>query len=142
MAGVNKVMLIGRLGADPERVEINGQSKTNFRIATSESWKDQNGQKQEKTEWHSCVSWGRTAELCADYLHKGSQVFVEGSLQTRKFTPKDGSGERYVTEIKVNSVQFLDSKNSGGNSGGYQESAPATQYNGGGSESTMDDMPF
>lgn len=140
MAGVNKVLIVGRLGADPERVELSGSTKTSFRVATSEQWKDQNGQKQERTEWHSCVAWGKTAELCADYLHKGSQVFVEGSLQTRKYTAKDGS-ERSVTEIKVSNVQFLDPKNGGGN-GGYQESTPAPQYNGGGSESTMEDLPF
>ncbi|MEI6079249.1 MAG: single-stranded DNA-binding protein [bacterium] len=108
MAGVNKVIIVGRLGKDPEvRYTPNGQAVANFTVATSENWTDKtSGQKQEKTEWHRIVVWGRLAELCRDYLKKGRQVYVDGRLQTRSWDDKDGV-KKYTTEIIASSIQFL-----------------------------------
>jgi single-strand DNA-binding protein len=106
-SGVNKVILIGRLGTDPEvRYTSNGGAVANFNMATNESWTDKSGQKQEKTEWHRIVVWGKIAELCGQYLSKGRQAFIEGRLQTREWTDKEG-GKRYTTEIVAQNVQFL-----------------------------------
>ena len=118
--GVNKVILVGNLGADPEtRYLPSGSAVTNIRIATSESWKDKtSGEQQERTEWHNVVFFGRLAEIAAEYLRKGSQVYVEGSLRTRKWEGKDGV-ERYTTETVASEMQML-----GGRSGGG--SAPAS----------------
>ena len=104
---VNKVMILGRLGQDPETRETNsGNSVCNFSVATSESWKDKSGEKQEKTEWHRVAAFGKLAEICGQYLSKGSQCFVEGKLQTRSW--EDNAGEkRYTTEILASSVQFM-----------------------------------
>ena len=112
--GINKVILIGNLGKDPEvRFTPGGQAVANFNIATSESWNDKNtGQKQERTEWHRIVVWGKLAELCGEYLKKGRQCYVEGRLQTREWTDKEGQ-KKYTTEIVANTVQFL-----GGGGGG------------------------
>lgn len=108
--GINKVILIGNLGKDPEiRYMPNGGSVVNFSIATSESWKDDMGQKNERTEWHNCVAYGKTAELIGQYLKKGSKAFIEGSLRTRKWQDKTTGQDRYTTEINVRDVQFLDS---------------------------------
>lgn len=105
--GVNKVILIGNLGADPEvRYTASGTAVGNFRIATSESWTDRDGQKQERTEWHRIVVWGKLAELAGEYLSKGRQVYVEGRLQTRQWDDRDGQ-KRYTTEIVANAMQFL-----------------------------------
>lgn len=107
MSGVNKVILIGRLGQDPEvRYTPSGQAVANFSMATSENWTGKDGQKQERTEWHRIVVWGRLAELCKDYLRKGRQVYIDGKLQTRSWDDKDGK-KRYTTEIVANTVQFL-----------------------------------
>jgi single-strand DNA-binding protein len=104
---VNKVLLIGRLGNNPEiRYTNTGTAVANFNLATSESWNDKTGQKQERTEWHRVVVWGKLAELCEKYLAKGRQCFVEGRLQTRSWDDKDGN-KRYTTEIVANTVQFL-----------------------------------
>lgn len=108
MSGVNKVILVGRLGNDPEiRYTQQGVAVTNFNMATSENWMDKSGQKQERTEWHRIVVWGKMAEICSQYLAKGRQVFVEGRLQTRQWDDKDGQ-KRYTTEIVAATVQFLD----------------------------------
>jgi single-strand DNA-binding protein len=116
--GVNRVILIGNLGADPEvRFTPSGQAVANFRIATSESWNDKNGQKQERTEWHRIVVWGKLAELCGEYLKKGRQCFVEGRLQTREWTDKENR-KNYTTEVVANSVVFL------GGRDGAQASGP------------------
>jgi len=105
--GVNKAILIGNLGADPEvRFTPGGQAVANFRIATSESWTDKSGQKQERTEWHRIVVWGKLAELCGEYLAKGRQCFVEGRLQTREWMDKENR-KNYTTEIVANNVVFL-----------------------------------
>ncbi len=105
--GVNKVILIGNLGGDPElRYTPSGQPVANLRLATSESWVDKQGQKQERTEWHRVVVWGKLAELCGQYLSKGRQVFVEGKLQTRQWDDRDGN-KRYTTEIQAREITFL-----------------------------------
>lgn len=116
--GVNKVILIGNLGADPEvRFTPGGQAVANFRIATSESWQDKNGQKQERTEWHRIVVWGKLAELCGEYLKKGRQCYIEGRLQTREWTDKENK-KNYTTEVVANTVQFLGSRDGAGAGGG------------------------
>jgi len=113
--GVNKVILIGNLGADPEvRFTPSGQAVANFRIATSESWTDKtSGQKQERTEWHRIVVWGKLGELCGQYLAKGRQCFVEGRLQTREWTDKENK-KNYTTEVVATAVQFLGSRDGAG----------------------------
>lgn len=115
---VNKVMLLGRLGVDPEvRFTQGGQAVATFRMATSENWTDRNsGQKQERTEWHRVVVWGRLGELCGEYLRKGRQCFVEGRIQTREWQDKEGQ-KRYTTEIVANNVTFLGGRGEGG--GGF-----------------------
>lgn len=114
MAGVNKVILVGNLGQDPEiRYMSDGTAVTTFRIATSETWKDkQTGEKKEQTEWHRIVAWRRLGEICGEYLSKGSQVYVEGKLQTRTWE-KDGV-TRYTTEIVASTVQFLGGRSDSG----------------------------
>ncbi|OQW52848.1 MAG: single-stranded DNA-binding protein [Proteobacteria bacterium SG_bin7] len=109
MAGVNKVIIVGRLGANPEvRKVSSGQSVGHFNVATSENWVDQQGQKQERTEWHRIVVWGKLADICGQHLSKGRQVYVEGRLTTRQWEDKQGQ-KRYTTEIVANTVQFLGS---------------------------------
>lgn len=113
---LNKVMVIGNLGADPEvRQTPGGQSVATLRMATTERWTDKSGQKQEKTEWHRVIVWGQQAEHCGKFLSKGRQVFVEGKLQTREWE-KDGQ-KRYSTEIVAQRVQFLGGKSEGGHGG-------------------------
>ena len=117
--GVNKVILIGNLGKDPEsRAMPNGKAVTNFSVATSESWRDkQTGEMKEQTEWHNVVMFDRLAEIAKDYLRKGSKVYIEGRLRTRKWQDKAGQ-DRYTTEITANEMQLLDSKGAGGGMGG------------------------
>jgi single-strand DNA-binding protein len=116
--GVNKVILVGHLGADPDmRYTPSGQGVCELRLATSESWNDKNGQRQERTEWHRIVVWGKRAEVCSKYLAKGRQVFVEGRIQTRTYDDKDGN-KRYITEIIANDVQFLGGGRDGGGGAG------------------------
>lgn len=125
--GVNKVILVGNLGNDPEvRYSQAGAAITNISVATSESWKDkQTGQPQERTEWHRVVFFNRLAEIAGEYLRKGSKVYVEGSLRTRKWQDKEGQ-DRYTTEIVGNEMQMLDSR-SGGQGGGFQAQESASQ---------------
>ena len=123
--GLNKVMLIGNLGADPEvRYGASGSAITNIRLATAESWRDkETGDQQERTEWHRVVFFNRLAEIAAEYLKKGSQVYVEGSIRTRKWTDKEGQ-EKYTTEIVANEMQMLGGRGGmggGGGSPGYDE---------------------
>lgn len=141
MASVNKVMLIGNLGGDPEkRVTGTGQAVTNFNMATTDRWTDKGGQKQERTEWHRVVVWGPQADSCAQYLNKGRQVYVEGSLRTRQWKDRDGN-TRYTTEVIAQRVQFL-----GGPRGERTAEEPAPTFetdatpalNAGG----PDDVPF
>ena len=127
MSSLNKVMLIGRLGKDPEmRYTQSGQSIANFTLATSDYWKDSNGVSQQKTEWHNLVAWGRTAELVQNYLHKGSLVYIEGSLQTSSWDDQSTGQKRFKTEINARTIQFLERKSDSGQQpyqpqgGGYQ----------------------
>jgi single-strand DNA-binding protein len=146
MAGVNKVILIGNLGRDPElRYTQSGQPVANFTLATTETWnKRDGGGKEEKTEWHRIVAWGRTAELCTQYLAKGRSVYVEGRLQTREWEDREGKKQR-TTEIVANTVQFL-----GGNRGGSgaaagaapAPSAPSAQDASAAEPPPEDDIPF
>ena len=124
--GINKVILVGNLGADPEtRHTQSGAAITSIRIATSESWKDkQTGEQQERTEWHRVKFFGKLAEIAGEYLRKGSQVYVEGSLRTDKYTDKDGI-ERYSTDIVANEMQMLGGRSEGG-SAGRPQSRPST----------------
>jgi single-strand DNA-binding protein len=118
MASVNKVILIGNLGRDPEtRYTTGGDAVTNLRIATTETWKDKAGEKQEKTEWHTVVLFGRQAEIAGEYLKKGRPVYIEGRLQTRKYTDKEGV-EKYSTEVVGDRMQLLGGREGGGGSGG------------------------
>jgi single-strand DNA-binding protein len=134
MASVNKVILIGNLGRDPEtRYTTGGDAVTNLRIATTETWKDKAGEKQEKTEWHTVVLFGRQAEIAGEYLKKGRSVYIEGRLQTRKYTDKEGV-EKYSTEIVGDRMQLLGSREGGG--GGDAEfsgGGGASRAGGGGS---------
>jgi len=152
--GINKVILIGNLGADPEtRAMPSGTTVANLRVATSESWRDkQTGEQQERTEWHRVALFGRLAEIAGEYLRKGSQVYIEGSLRTRKWQDKQGN-ERYSTEIVGNDLQMLGGRSgaaagapSSGASAGAPAAAPAfaEESAGGGSrgEEFDDDIPF
>jgi single-strand DNA-binding protein len=130
MASVNKVILIGNLGRDPEtRYTTGGDAVTNLRIATTETWKDKSGEKQEKTEWHTVVLFGRQAEIAGEYLKKGRPVYIEGRLQTRKYTDKEGV-EKYSTEIVGDRMQLLGGREGGGGGGG---GGGDVEFSGGGS---------
>jgi single-strand DNA-binding protein len=152
--GINKVILIGNLGADPETRAIpSGTTVANLRIATSESWRDkQSGEQQERTEWHRVALFGRLAEIAAEYLKKGSQVYIEGSLRTRKWQDKQGN-DRYSTEIIGNDLQMLGGRGGGGGGGAGAGTSSAPSYaeesSGAGaagsssrSEEFDDDIPF
>ena len=138
--GVNKVIIIGNLGNDPEvKAMPNGDYVANFSLATSETWKDKStGEKQEKTEWHRCVAFRKQAEVIQQYVKKGSKLYIEGRLQTRKWD-KDGV-THYSTEIVVNDFQFLDSKQETG--GSQAQSKPATGESGQGFDDFDSDIPF
>ena len=126
--GVNKVILVGNLGKDPEvRYMPNGNAVANFTVATSESWKDQQGQTQERTEWHNIVMYRRLAEIAGEYLKKGSKVYLEGKLQTSKWQDQNTGQDRYKTEINAMEMQMLDSRNSGDNAGGQYQGQNAGQ---------------
>lgn len=117
MSSLNKAMIIGRLGQDPDvRYTQSNTAVANMSIATSERYKDKSGELKETTEWHRVVAWGRTAEICQEYLKKGSQVYIEGPIQTRKWEDKEGQ-TRYTTEIKALQMTMLDSKGSSGGNG-------------------------
>lgn len=123
MASVNKAILVGNLGRDPElKYLASGDAVCNFSIATSETWKDKQGEKQEATEWHRVSFFGKLAEVCGQYLKKGSTVYVEGSIRTRKYTDKDGV-EKYATDIKGERMQMLGSKSAPSEA---EEKKPAT----------------
>lgn len=127
---VNKVILVGRLGQNPEvRYTPSGSAVANFSVATNEAWTDKSGQKQERTEWHRVVVWGKLAELCNQYLQKGRQCYVEGRLQTREWTDKDGV-KKYSTEVQAQTVQFLGSDRAAG-SENRAPGASSSNYSGG-----------
>lgn len=126
MASINKAILIGNLGKDPEtKFMPDGKAVANITVATSESWKDKSGEKQERTEWHRVSFFGKLAEIVGQYLKKGSQVYVEGRIQTRKWQDKDGN-ERYTTEIIGDEMKMLDKK---GDGGGYSADNAAPRNN-------------
>ncbi len=141
--GVNKVILIGNLGKDPEvRATPSGAMVANFSVATNESWTDKNGQKQERTEWHRIVVWGKTAELCGQYLKKGRQAYIEGKLQTREWNDKEGK-KNYTTEVVAQTVQFLGGPGGGGerpDRGGNDFSSPPNDDQN--APPPGDDIPF
>ena len=151
--GVNKVILIGNLGGDPEvRYTANGNAVANFRIATNESWTDKQGQKQERTEWHRIVCWGKLAELAGEYLHKGRQVYIEGKLQTRQWDDREGN-KRYTTEIVTREMTFLGGRGDSAGNGNGRPSGPARDSGGDSGKSEKgydygpppmgdDDVPF
>jgi single-strand DNA-binding protein len=157
MAGVNKAILVGNLGRDPElRHTPNGQAVVNFTLATSENWTDKSGERQERTEWHRIVVWGKTAEMCNQYLSKGRTVYVEGRIQTREWEDKEGA-KRYTTEINASTVNFIGPRTGGGEGGGGGGSGSGSGGDSGGgggrsnpsSEAPMDagppvddDIPF
>ena len=130
MAGVNKVIVVGRLGSDPDtRYMPSGSAVTNVSVATSESWKDkETGEKQERTEWHRVVFFNRLAEIASEYLKKGSQIYVEGRLQTRKWEDKEGN-EKWTTEIVANQMQMLGDRMSSGSSSNDRPPAQNTNKN-------------
>ncbi len=139
MSGVNKVIIVGRLGKDPETKAINqGTTLTRFTVATSETWM-KDGQKQEKTEWHNITAWGKLGEVCGKYLAKGRQVYVEGKLQTRSW--EDNGVKKYATDIVATAVQFLGSANNETASTGGQQSNTQSQGQGGGDFSFGDFGP-
>jgi single-strand DNA-binding protein len=132
MASVNKAIIIGNLGKDPElKYTPQGKTVCNFSVATSESWKDASGQKQEKTEWHNILCWGKTAELAGQYLKKGRSCYIEGKIQTRSWDDKDGQ-KRYKTEIEAQNITFLGGDKS---SGSDSHSEPAQSF-------SHSDLPF
>lgn len=144
MASVNKAIVLGNLGRDPElRHTQSGKAVCTLRIATNESWQDQSGERQERTEWHQVVVWGRQAENCNQYLKKGRSVFIEGRIQTRKWQDKDGN-DRYSTEIVADRVQFV----GGGARDGGGDSYGDSSFGGGGGDIAPppamggDDIPF
>ena len=138
MAGsLNKVILIGRLTRDPDmRFAPSGQPVSNFSVATDETYVGKDGQKVEKAEFHRIVAWGKTAEFCGNYLSKGRLVYIEGKIETRKWTDKDGA-EKYTTEIKADRVQGLDSRQES-----QPQSAPQEQYTGRQDMNELDEAPF
>lgn len=155
MASVNKVILIGNLGRDPEvRYMPSGDAVATLNLATTEKWKDKSGEAQEQTEWHRVSFFGRQAEICGEYLRKGSSIYVEGRLQTRKWTDKDGN-ERYTTEIRGDRMQMLGGRSgSAGFDNSTREPEPAAAPSGGGAtgkpagkksggfDDLDDDIPF
>ena len=156
MASVNKVILIGNLGRDPEiRYMPSGDAMASLSVATTDSWRDKNGEKQEKTEWHRVAMFGKLAEIAGEYLKKGSQVFIEGRIQTRKWTDKEGQ-ERYSTEIVANEMKMLGGRATAGGMADMDSaprpsspgassgaaSAPAKAPAGGAFDDLEDDIPF
>jgi single-strand DNA-binding protein len=148
MASVNKVILVGNLGKDPEvRFTPSGRAVAKFSIATTESWMDQESGRQERTEWHNIVVWGKQAESCGQYLAKGRQVFIEGAIRSRSYDDKEGN-KRYITEIIAQRVQFLGSSGGGsgrgisaeGGGGGAAAGGNFDEFGGG--QIPEDDVPF
>jgi len=142
MAGVNKAILIGNLGRDPElRYTQSGQPVVNFSIATTENWTDKNGERQERTEWHRIVVWGKTGENCAQYLSKGRTVYVEGRIQTREWEDREGQ-KRTTTEINAQNVTFLGGAGSGRSDSGAGSSGPSQPEESESGPPPQDDVPF
>lgn len=142
MASVNKVILLGNLGRDPEvRFTQGGTPVANFTMATTDRWSDPSGEKKEKTEWHKIVVWGKQAEIAGEYLRKGRPVFVEGSLQTREWTDKEGN-KRYTTEVRAQRLQLLGRPDDRGGSGSSGGGAPVEDVAEPAGAFADDDIPF
>ncbi|MCY4388842.1 MAG: single-stranded DNA-binding protein [Desulfurellaceae bacterium] len=145
MASVNKAIIVGNLGRDPEvRYTQSGQAMTRFTVATTDTWTDRDNGRQERTEWHNIVVWGKQAETCGQYLSKGRQVYIEGRIQTRKFEDREGK-ERYFTEINAQQVTFLGGRDGGSaRSGQSFDDGPSGGFDdaGAGSVPPDDDVPF
>ncbi len=145
MASVNKAIIVGNLGKDPEvRFTQSGQAMARFSVATTDTWMDRENGRQERTEWHNIVVWGKQAETCGQYLSKGRQVYIEGRIQTRKFEDREGK-ERYFTEINAQQVTFLGSRDGGGTRSGQSlDDEPGGGFDdaGAGSVPPDDDVPF
>ena len=134
---LNRVMLIGNLGKDPElRYTTSGVAVATFSLATNESWKDQDGNQQERTEWHNIVAWKKLAEICAEWLKKGKKVYIEGRIQTRSYDDKNTGAKKYMTEIVADNMIMLDSKP------GVEQSAPAPVTDDARPAEKNDDLPF
>lgn len=142
MASVNKVILIGHLGRDPEtRYMPSGDAMTTISLATTEQWRDKEGNKQEKTEWHRIVMFGKVAEIAEEYLKKGAQVYFEGALQTRKWTDKGGN-DRYSTEVVCRTMKMLSKPTGGSQQRSEPERPPQRQQSGDPIDDLEDDIPF
>ncbi len=142
MAAVNKAIILGNLGRDPEvRYTSDGKAVTNFSVATTEKWRDKDGNSQERTEWHRVVVFDRLGEVCGEYLSKGSSVYVEGHLRTRSWDDREGN-KRYTTEIVGRTVQFLSPRGESGKQGGGVPPADDDFVYEGGADLTDDDVPF
>ena len=147
MASLNKVILIGNLGRDPEvRYTTGGSPVANFTMATTEQWSDAStGEKKERTEWHRIVVWGKQAEIAGEYLRKGRSVFVEGNLQTREWTDRDGN-KRYTTEVRARRFQMLgrpgEAQDGGGGAQRAEKPSAVAESRGGGGDYEEDDIPF
>jgi single-strand DNA-binding protein len=140
---LNKVMLIGNLGKDPElRYTTSGVAVATFSLATNESWKDQDGNLQERTEWHNIVAWKKLAEICGEWLKKGKKVYIEGRIQTRSYDDKNTGTKKYITEIVADNMIMLDYKAAAPDNGGNAPlpETPSTSTGGGGKEEN--DLPF
>ena len=135
---INKAILIGRLCRDPESRQANGKAVCNFSMATNETWRDTEGEKQERVEYHRIVIWGKLAETAAKYLSKGSQIYIEGRLQTREWTDKDGQ-KKYTTEIVANNMTMLDGK---GDNSEKPNNPEKPESSGGLSPDDLDQIPF
>ena len=141
MASVNKAIIVGNLGRDPEvRYTQSGTAMTTFSVATTDTWMDQSNERQERTEWHRVVAWGKLGETCGQYLSKGRQVYIEGRLQTRSYDDKEGI-RRYTTEINAREVKFLGSRDGGMRSDQPAGGAPGNDF-GAGAVAPDDDVPF
>ncbi len=143
MAGINKAIIVGRLGRDPEvRYTTDGRAISNFSIATSDEWKDKDtGEKKERTEWHRIVAFGKLGEICGEYLSKGRQIYIEGRIQTREWEDKEGN-KRYTTEIVASQMLMLGTKDSGGSTNALAESKSSDHQETPDSTPQDDDIPF
>jgi single-strand DNA-binding protein len=140
---LNKVMLIGNLGKDPElRYTTSGVAVATFSLATNESWKDQDGNLQERTEWHNIVAWKKLAEICGEWLKKGKKVYIEGRIQTRSYDDKNTGAKKYITEIVADSMIMLDSKGAGESAPNERPAAEASGAAGTPGAGKEDDLPF
>jgi len=145
MASVNKVILVGRLGKDPEiRSTPNGNSVAKFSLATDDRYTDKSGEKQERTEWHNIVAWGKLAEICGQYLRKGKLIYIEGSIRTDTWDDKETGQKKYRTEIIANQMQMLDRKgDENGGGGAYAGAAKKSNASGAATQVEEDDeVPF